>query len=109
GAGRIYSAIEPNGDVTPCVFMPVPVGNLRRQGFQEIWVGSRLFKLLRNRDLFKGFCGRCPYRYICGGCRARAYAYFGDPLAPDPGCIYNMKEWKRVLERPEAQRVKVRL
>jgi len=109
GAGRIYAAIEPNGDVTPCVFMPVPVGNLRRQSFREIWEGSRLFKLLRNRDIFKGFCGRCPYRYICGGCRARAYTYFGDPLAPDPGCIYNMKEWKRVLKRPEAQRVKVRL
>ena len=34
---------------------------------------------------------KCPrYQYICGGCRARAYAY-GDILGPDPGCIVYKK------------------
>lgn len=37
----------------------------------------------------KGVCGKCPYKYICGGCRARAYTYYRDPLAPGPGCILN--------------------
>ena len=27
---------------------------------------------------------------------ARAYNYFKDVLAPDPGCIYNVKEWEEV-------------
>ncbi len=98
GAGRIYAAIQPNGDVSPCVFMPVRVGNLRRESFAEIWVKNPLLNMLRDRSKLKGFCGKCPYRNVCGGCRARAYAYYGDPLAPDPGCIYNLREWMKLVE-----------
>ncbi len=98
GAGRIYAAIQPNGDVAPCVFLPIKVGSVREKSFREIWETAPLFKKLRDREQLKGFCGKCPFKYICGGCRARAYAYFGDPLAPDPGCIYNLKEWKKLQE-----------
>ncbi len=87
GAGRIYAAIEPNGDVTPCVFMPIKVGSLRERRFDEIWRTSPIFLQLRDRDSFEEPCGRCSYRYVCGGCRARAYAYMGRVTAPDPGCI----------------------
>ena len=89
GAGRIYAAIQPDGVVTPCVFMPIAVGNLRAKSFRELWYGDRLMMSLRDKGLLRGFCGRCPYRNVCGGCRSRAYAYFDDPLGPDPGCIYN--------------------
>jgi len=88
-AGRIYAAIQPNGVVTPCVFMPIPVGSLRERSFKSIWVNSVLMKSLRSKDTLGGYCGKCPYRNVCGGCRARAYAYFKNPLGPDPGCIYN--------------------
>ncbi len=91
GAGRIYAAIQPDGVVTPCVFMPIPVGDLRKERFREIWENSPLLKRLRERDRFKENCGKCPYRFICGGCRARAYSYLGDPTGPDPGCIYNLR------------------
>jgi len=87
GAGRIYAAIEPNGDVTPCVYMPIKVGSLREQDFEEIWSSSPILLRLRDRDSFEGPCGKCGYRYVCGGCRARAYAYTGRVTAPDPGCI----------------------
>lgn len=106
GAGRIYAAIQPNGDVTPCVFFPVKVGSLREKSFMKIWEGSELFKKLRNRELLKGICGRCPYKYICGGCRARAYAYYEDPLAPDPGCILNKREWDKISGK---HKIKVRI
>jgi len=90
GAGRIYAAIQPNGDVTPCVFMPTAVvGNVAEVPFKEIWSESEVFMALRDRDRLKGYCGACPYRYVCGGCRARALAYTGDILGPDPGCILN--------------------
>jgi len=39
------------------------------------------------KELLKKPCGECPYRYVCGGCRARAYGYFNDLLAADPGCL----------------------
>ncbi|MET1101138.1 MAG: radical SAM protein [Pyrodictiaceae archaeon] len=98
GAGRIYAAIQPNGDVAPCVFLPVKVGNIREKSFWEIWTKDQLMNKLRDRDQLKGFCKICPYREICGGCRARAYGYYGDPLALDPGCIYNIREWKKLVE-----------
>ncbi len=93
GAGRIYAALQPDGTLSPCVFMPIPLGNLRERSFESIWRTHPLLLDLRDKDKLRGICGKCPYRYVCGGCRARAYSYFGDPLAPDPGCIYNLREW----------------
>ncbi|MDP8003006.1 MAG: radical SAM protein [Caldisphaera sp.] len=96
GAGRIYAGIQPNGDIIPCVFLPIIVGSIREKTFWDIWTNSKLFNDLRDRNKLKGFCNVCPYKNICGGCRARAYGYYGDPLASDPGCIYNWKEWKKL-------------
>nr|WP_252901276.1 SPASM domain-containing protein [Vulcanisaeta sp. JCM 14467] len=106
GAGRVYAAIEPEGTVTPCVFLPYPVGNLRTKSFWDIWMDP-FMENFRDRDRLEGFCGRCPYKLICGGCRARAYNYFGDVLAPDPGCIYNSAEWRKLQEDVLKIKVKV--
>jgi len=89
GVGRAYCAIQPDGIVTPCVYMPIAVGDLKKQSFKEIWTTSPVLEELRSREDLKGHCGVCEYRSACGGCRARAYAYFGDYKAPDPGCINN--------------------
>ena len=100
GAGRLYCAIQPNGLVTPCVFMPgLIVGNLRTSRFEEIWHESRVLKELRNKDLLKPACGECENRYVCGGCRARSLGYFLDYLGPDPGCTKNMNAWEELKER----------
>jgi radical SAM protein with 4Fe4S-binding SPASM domain len=88
GAGRLYCSLSPQGDVHPCVFLPINVGNLKTEKFQDIWLNSKLFGALRNRGNLKGACGKCAYKYICGGCRARSAAYHdGDMLNSDPGCI----------------------
>jgi len=94
GAGRLYCCIEPEGIVQPCVFMPIPLGNIRNRPFLDIWHGSPVLTKLRDRSSLKGECGTCKNRYICGGCRARAWAYFGDLHAPDPGCIRNRAYWE---------------
>ncbi len=99
GAGRIYCAIESNGDVLPCVFMPIKVGNIREKPFLEIWRTSQVLRDLRDRSRLKGYCGECEYRYVCGGCRARAYGYFGDYDMPDPGCINNIEYWKQLKQQ----------
>jgi len=94
GAGRIYAAVQPDGSMTPCFFMPqVVVGNLRVKSFREIWEESPVLATLRNRELLKGPCGYCAFRSICSGCRARALAYTGDIMAPDPSCILNSETW----------------
>jgi len=95
GAGRLYCGMEPNGDIEPCVFIPIKVGNIREQSLVKIWRESPILRQIRNRDVFKG-CGECEYKYICGGCRARAYAYFNDLQGPDPGCSINQKYWDEV-------------
>ncbi|MBN1358650.1 SPASM domain-containing protein, partial [Candidatus Bathyarchaeota archaeon] len=87
GAGRLYCSLSPQGDVHPCVFLPINVGNLKKEKFGDVWLNSKLFNALRNRDNLKGACGKCDYKYICGGCRARANAYKNDILASDVGCI----------------------
>ena len=92
GAGRLYCSLSPQGDVHPCVFLPVNVGNLKTEKFTDIWLNAPLFKSFRNRVNLKGSCGKCDYKYICGGCRARSAAYHnGDMLNGDPGCLMGLK------------------
>jgi radical SAM protein with 4Fe4S-binding SPASM domain len=88
GAGRLYCSLSPQGDVRPCVFLPINVGNLKTHAFKDIWLNAPLFNAFRNRLNLKGSCGSCKYKFICGGCRARSAAYHnGDTLNGDPGCI----------------------
>ncbi|MEM2057095.1 MAG: SPASM domain-containing protein [Thermoproteota archaeon] len=63
GAGRLYCSMEPNGDIEPCVFIPIKVGNIREQSLVDIWRNSPVLKQIRNRDLFKG-CGECEYKHL---------------------------------------------
>ncbi|MBI2986926.1 MAG: radical SAM protein [Deltaproteobacteria bacterium] len=86
-AGKYYCRITPSGDITPCPYMPVTVGSLRQRSFSAIWQEAADFDNLRNAEL-KGRCGICEFSKICGGCRCRAYATYGDYLAEDPACSY---------------------
>ena len=86
-AGIFYFSLRPNGDVYPCTFLPVKVGNIRKQSLTDIWYNSKVLKELRKRSLLKGKCGACEYRATCGGCRGRAYACTGDYLETDPVCL----------------------
>jgi AdoMet-dependent heme synthase len=86
-AGKYYCRITPEGDVTPCPYMHVAAGNLRHASFAELWRQSPVFGNLREPKL-GGRCGACEFAKLCGGCRCRAYASYGDYLAEDPACSY---------------------
>ncbi|PVX25593.1 MAG: hypothetical protein CW691_04130 [Candidatus Bathyarchaeum sp.] len=86
-AGINYVSLRPNGDVYPCPFLQIKVGNIREQSLSDMWYGSQVFKALRDRSLLKGKCGECEYKETCGGCRGRAYSCTGDYLAEDPVCL----------------------
>jgi radical SAM protein with 4Fe4S-binding SPASM domain len=90
GWGLVY--VKPNGDVWPCPFIPISGGNLRERTLQDIWKHGDIFRKLRDRDQLKGTCGDCQNRYICGGCRGKAYAATGDPLSEDPTCYLHQSE-----------------
>ncbi|MBI5038706.1 MAG: radical SAM protein [Nitrospirae bacterium] len=86
-AGSHYCRIAPDGEITPCPYMSLSVGNVRSDRFSEIWEDAPVFKELRSPQL-KGKCGECEYEDLCGGCRARPYASHGDYLDEDLWCQY---------------------
>ncbi len=77
-----------DGDIYPSGFLPVAAGNVRRDDIVEVYRHSPLFTSLRDTASFKGRCGRCEYGALCGGSRARAFTWTGDPLESDPLCPY---------------------
>lgn len=87
-AGQLICLIDVDGEVLPCSYFPKSAGNIRQQGFQDIWENSKLFQELRDFKSYKGSCGACEYVNVCGGCRARSYAMTGDYLAEEPFCSY---------------------
>lgn len=85
-AGITYCIISPVGKVRPCAYMVEEAGDVRETDFDEIWNESPLFKTLRTEN-YKGSCGECEYKEICGGCRARAgYYHDGDYMQEDTYC-----------------------
>ena len=83
--------ISNKGDIYPAGFLPLTVGNVRMDHLVDIYRNSPMFRALHTPSQFKGKCGQCEYRALCGGSRARAFAYTGDPLASDPFCPYEPK------------------
>jgi len=94
GAGRTYICVQPNGDVTPCVYLPGRVmGSVRARPLVDIFRDNEFREVLNDRSSRGGHCGACEFKNYCGGCRARADAYFGRLDGADPGCILNQQLW----------------
>jgi radical SAM protein len=76
------------GDVYPSGFLPLKAGNVKQQRLGDIYRESPLFVSLRDPNNLQGKCGRCEFRELCGGSRARAWAMTGDVFGSDPLCSY---------------------
>lgn len=86
GQGVLF--VSHAGEVTPSGFLPLVAGNVRTSRPAALYRHAPLFERLRQPDRLRGRCGRCEFRTICGGSRARAYAATGDPFGEDPLCAY---------------------
>ncbi len=86
--GVSFCFISHTGQVQPCGYLELNCGNVRENTLEHIWTQSRIFRDLREFNNYKGRCGRCEYRKVCGGCRARAYEISGDFLEEEPYCAY---------------------
>jgi heme b synthase len=89
--GTAFMFISHVGQVQPCGYLEVDCGNVRQTGLKDIWLDSTVFKDLRDFKAYKGKCGVCEYRRVCGGCRARAFEASGDYLEEEPLCTYEPK------------------
>lgn len=91
-AGISGLTLLPDGVITPCRRLFIPIGNVRRDRLREVWATSGILAALRDRNGYKGRCGRCKRWALCRGCRAIAYAYSrskgeDDFLCEDPQCF----------------------
>ncbi len=98
-AGTHYMGIRPNGDMTPCPYLPTFGGNLRKDSLQNIWQDSEVFQNIRKRDSLGGKCGECECHSVCGGCRARAFGVTNDYMAADPLCNFDVGSLKDQIVR----------
>jgi radical SAM protein len=98
GNGFIF--VSHTGDVMPSGLLPIVVGNIREKPLKEIYRESPVLKELRNPDLYKGKCGICEYRFICGGSRSRTYAVTGDYLESEPFCVYIPESMRKKEKSP---------
>ncbi|HEY1766065.1 MAG TPA: TIGR04053 family radical SAM/SPASM domain-containing protein [Terracidiphilus sp.] len=96
--GKGFLFVSHVGNVYPSGFLPIHAGNIRDTPLREIYRNAPVFKALRDTARLEGKCGVCEYKEICGGSRARAYALTGNPLAPEPCCIYQPRNWKPGVE-----------
>ncbi|WP_240376967.1 TIGR04053 family radical SAM/SPASM domain-containing protein [Bacillus piscicola] len=94
--GNGFLFISHTGDVYPSGFLPIACGNVRKTPLADIYRHHPVFQELRNPDLYKGKCGVCEFRRVCGGSRARAYAVTGDYLESEPACSYIPKAYKEM-------------
>lgn len=96
-AGTGVCFVSHRGEVFPCGYLPIAVGNIRQQSFRAIWEDAPLFQELRDPGLLQGKCGLCEFKGVCGGCRARAYGMTGEVLDEEPFCIYEPHMKERII------------
>ncbi len=86
--GKGVMFVNHKGEIFPAGFLPLCCGRFPEDSVVDIYQNHPTFRSLQDPEQLKGNCGRCEYRYVCGGSRARAYTVFGDPLATEPDCVY---------------------
>ena len=89
------------GNVTACVGVPIPVGNIREKNLSDIIKDSEVIQDLRNyRSTIKDPCRSCEKIENCYGCRGAAYQLTGDYLAADPMCWKNADCQSEIVSLP---------
>jgi radical SAM protein len=87
--GNGFVFVDHLGDICPSGFLPIARGNVKTADLGAVYRDDEVFHRLRDYDALAGKCGRCEFRAICGGSRARAYAATGSLVASDPLCTYD--------------------
>lgn len=86
--GRGVMFVSHIGEIYPAGFLPLVCARLPQASVVETYQNHPVFRALRDADQFRGKCGYCDYRWICGGSRARAFAVTGNAWESEPDCVY---------------------
>ena len=102
-AAQTICLIDCFGNLKPCSYFHSSVGNVKQVPFKDLWFNSKTFNDLRNFKEYKGKCGECEFINVCGGCRARADAVYGDYMAEEPFCNYLPPRTLKRMEKEAAE------
>ncbi|MDD4875703.1 MAG: radical SAM protein [Dehalococcoidales bacterium] len=89
-----YLFIETNGDVKPCSFASMVLGNVNQKALGDIWgdiLSSSDLSRIGDPKTRTGACRNCSYLVDCKGCRSRTYVLTGNWFASDPVCPLKLK------------------
>jgi radical SAM protein len=95
--GRGIMFVAQNGEIFPAGFLPIVCGKFPDDSPVKVYRAHPVFRALQNPDNYRGICGDCEYRHVCGGSRARAYAVTSDYLGPEPDCCYQVGQIPLIL------------
>lgn len=100
GAGSSGIAVDPYGNVYPCVQWRRPVGNLHRQRIQEIWLESKGLEDVRDLSVqVKGMLdAQGPGSHLLNFCPGTAEAHAGSPLRVYPEAAQRRELLRVVME-----------
>jgi len=88
GAGHNVCAVDPAGNLYPCLQLPVKLGNLTRRTFASLWRDGAWLKKWRRagiKDLKA--CAACSDLEFCSRCPGISFLEKGDVYAPNqPAC-----------------------
>lgn len=84
-AGMEILHIEHTGDIYPCPYLQILLGNILKDNIWDIWLHSPVLQNLRTKEKYIK-CSKCKYWGICRGCRAESLRVSGNYLGPDPQC-----------------------
>lgn len=99
--GRNALAITPNGDVYPCLEVPIVIGNVRCTPLRTIWETAPGWAALTALDAGAlPVCGACPLGALCGRCHGAARHESGDLCAPATAhCTRALAQRQALLDR----------
>jgi radical SAM protein with 4Fe4S-binding SPASM domain len=88
GAGRNVCALDPAGNLYPCLQLPVKLGNLAGRRFRDIWENAPWLKKWRSAGPADvPACARCRYADFCSRCPGISLIEKGSVFAPnEPAC-----------------------
>jgi MoaA/NifB/PqqE/SkfB family radical SAM enzyme len=107
GAGSAGIAVDPYGNVYPCVQWRRPVGNLHEQSIRDIWAGSAALADVRAltveaKKMVDGYGAAGAFLNFCPG---NAAALGGDPLRVYPAAHSRMELAQEAQAAQEAGQV----
>lgn len=71
-AGINIVAINPEGNIYPCIQLPYLLGNIRKQKFGKIWKNEDFLKIFKDLKNYRG-CLNCKLLNWCNRCAGLSY------------------------------------